>query len=192
MARVEVASGQESVHVERIDRALAEVQTRFDLVVANLLKRAPNTVESKYRTRFNNEFPTHKRVSFDFKTAKVTASYDVDSGTSPSYDLRITTPITIDGLNPADFHDIHHPLDPHEIVTFRSRPYHTSFDIEARAVTRLGDFGYKLVVAEYTAGGLLPPIKTLGREKLQTIEAVTSLFRGVTPINAVYLQPFRP
>lgn len=193
MAIAELGQKTEKVHVQDLWFEQADVQDRFGTVVLALLKDAPDEKGvslSKYPTQYNNLPPTLKRITFKFGNSRVHASYSVNLGTPPSYDLTIETPIVIDKFN-EQYPDPHRPLDPHEIVEFRSSPYFGSLDVEAKVVTKLGDFGQEIPVTEYSAGGLLPPIQTLGRGMLQTFESVIALFKGITPEKPQYVQTLR-
>ncbi len=186
---------KEAVHATPLEVLHREAQARFNLVVGRLLRHAPNTKNTTHgmRTQFNNEYPTYREIAGDFKTSKVFAMYNVDHGTDPYYILRIQTPIVLDGYKPNSWeaNDTHHPMDPHEVIEFRSRPFHNSLHINVRAVTKLGNFGHEVLVDQYTAGGLLPQIEITGRGKIRTIEAVTTLFKNVDLENPVYRKPFR-
>lgn len=173
---------QDPIHVRSINRYARRIQNTFNGVIEELLEGAPN---ANYR-RSGTE---HKQVGFKIGIASVIASSWVHrTGLPPDYELTIMTPIIIDNPEP-DIMDIVHPLSPHEIVTFTSDNYHRSLDIEVKAVTKLGDFGRRVNISEYTAGGLLPPITTEGRGKLRAFTSVSALLRGVVPQDPAYLQP---
>ncbi len=187
---VEVDTANPIIQVELMNPDVVDrVQTRFNNTVSNLVWRAPNAIVGEPRQTDYGHPATNKKVTFPFRNGWVSASFFVDHGFPPAYTLSMTTPVLVEGLPPVTKLEL--PYDPHEVVDFKSEPFYRSLEIDVEAVNRLGNSGRKIVIAEYTAGGLLPPIVPVGRGKLQVFEAVNELFRGIKPKDPIYRQPFR-
>lgn len=192
MVKAEGEHSEPLVHAQSIHELLRQTGVEFNAVVDLLLKDAPNAAgERHYAIDYvDNQPPTDRAVEFEFGNSTVRASYHVDLGSPPTYRLKITTPIVVDDLQ-SDPMSVY-PQAPHEIVEFKSSPHFKTIDVRTRAVNRLGDHGVEIPLDQYTAGGFLPPINTLGRGKIETFQSAIALFKGVVPQNPVYKQPFHP
>lgn len=193
MVKAEGEHSEPLVHAQSIDALQRQAGAEFNAVVDSLLKDAPNAAgERHYAIDYvDNQPPTDRAVVFNFRNSTVRASYHADLGSPPTHRLEIRTPIAVDNLRP-DSMSVVYPQVPHEIIEFESTPYFGILAVRARAVNRLGDHGYDITLDQYTAGGLLPPVNTLGRGKIDTFKSAIELFDGVVPQNPVYKQPLHP
>ncbi|MBF8250025.1 MAG: hypothetical protein HW400_626 [Candidatus Levybacteria bacterium] len=180
---------QDLTHVKNISELEYQAGADFNLLVGRLLEGAPNVARiTEYVTDYDKQPPTDQAVGFKLRNSTIRASYYVGLGMPPTYCLEIINPIAVDNLEPDGNTSKWHPLDPHEIVEFKSMPYFKSLTVDAKAVSCLGDFGREITLEQYTAGGLLPPINVLGKGKIDVFKSVTTLFKGVIPQNPTYKQ----
>lgn len=184
MAKIEGEHSESLAHVKNISELERQTCVEFDAVVDSLLKSAPNAAgERQYRTDCDSQPPTDKAIEFKFGNSTVRASFHVDFGSPPTHRLELRAPIIVDDGQWALGNRV-----PHEIVEFESTPFNfrSLSVVNARAVTNLGDSGYEITIDEYSAGGLLPPINTLGKGKIEAFRSVIALFSRVVPENPVY------
>lgn len=187
MVKAEGEGSEPLAHVQNIDVLKRQTAVEFYALIDFLLKDAPNAAgEGDYHTNYDNQPPTDKAVEFKFRTSTVRASYYLASGSPPTYRLEIRTPIVVDNLKSDQ---TQRPQSPHEILEFNSSPFYGTVSLHVRAVNRLGDFGEEIMPDQYTAGGLLSPINTLGRGKLDTFKSAIALFKGVVLQNPMYKKP---
>lgn len=177
MNRPEAEHSESLVHVQSIDVLKLQTANEFDTMVGALLKDAPNRAAKGSRA-------TDKAVEFQFRASIVRASYHEALGSPGTYRLDISTPIAVDNLE-RDPMSIH-PQNPHEIVELESSPIFGTLNLRVRAVNLLGGFGHEITLEQYTAGGLLPPINTLGRGKIAAFQRVNALFQSIVPQNPLY------
>lgn len=189
MNRQETEYSEPLVHAESLSTLERETASEFGAMVDGLLRDAPNVA---VQGRYAHDKPSiNKGIEFEFGNSTVKASFFESFGSPPAYRLEIITPIIVDNLQ----HDSNSrlglsPLNPHEFVEFRGDPQAGSVSVRVRAVDQLDHSGNEMTLTRYTAGGLLPPINTLGEGKIEAFESVIKLFKNVVPQNPVYRKRF--
>lgn len=173
--RERLKPSSELMHVENLIQEEKEVRARFEMLVDNLLKDYPKeTIASLFRPEV---------IGLTFKLGKSTVyvtGNKTEDGSIIDHFLEISTPIIVDDI---DNSDVRHPNDLQEIVTFRINTYLNSLEVGAKVLNQIDylDFSREITIDKYTAGGLLPPINTLGIGKIEAFKNVITLLQGVDP-----------
>lgn len=170
------------VRARSVDRELDTARAEFTGLIDRFLEKAPNS-DSDY-------VPAIDAVAFSFRSSSVRFSFGTDFGPPPIHALSITTPIILD--NPSFDGSGDGQAKAYERLDIEVR-YNGTLNIRVRAgiSDKLKGLDQEVALEEYTAGGLLPPIRTEGKGKVETIKNVVKLFKDVVPQNPRYEQSRR-
>lgn len=183
--------GEGLIHVECLNEHQEASQKAFNALVQNFLRRAPNCKSGGYPTGYSDELATEKAVTFSLGSSTITVEYYVDLGTPPRSSISIATPIIVGNLASDWTWTIIHPLEPIEYAEFEGQSYYGDLEVRVKAKTRPDAHGWPILLDQYTAGGLLPPIQTEGRGKLEAFDNLTALLKDVKPQNPRYRRPIQ-